>query len=618
MKFRSFAVTGVLVVCGFALSQEGFVVRDHYTKREALVPMRDGVRLFTAIYEPKDKSKSYPVMVLRTPYSVAPYGSNAFRTPLGPTPKFSQDGFIFVYQDVRGRYMSEGEFVNMRPQLVAGHAAKAIDESTDAYDTIEWVVGNVSNNNGRVGVWGISYPGFYAAAAAINSHPALKAVSPQAPIADWFIGDDFHHNGAFFLIDAFNFLNGFGRPRPVPTTSYPPGIRHGTQDGYKFFLELGPLANVDKKYFKGNVAFWNEMMRHPNYDEFWKSRNLLPHLKGVKTAVMTVGGWFDAEDLYGPLKIYESIEQKNPGTYNILVMGPWFHGGWARSDGSRFGDIDFGAPVSTWYQDNVEYPFFQHFLKDGEKPDLPEALIFCTGSNEWLRFDAWPPKQLGQRRLYFRESGRVSFQPPTKPGSDKYYSDPAKPVPYRPDVSIGRNREYMIWDQRFAATRPDVLVYRSDPLSEEITLAGPITADLIVSTTGTDADFIVKLIDEFPETAPGFGTSIPNLPMAGYQMLVRGEVMRAKFRDSFETPVPIKPNHPTRVRYSIPDVCHTFKKGHRIMVQIQSSWFPLVDRNPQTFVDIYRAKERDFQPAWHKIYREPNRASALVVGVLRK
>ncbi len=603
-------------------------VRDRYEKQELNISMRDGVKLFTAVYSPRDKSRRYPFLMIRTPYSVGPYGASAYRDSLGPNPAYEQEGFIFVYQDVRGRYMSEGEFSNMRPQLARYAGPKDIDESTDTYDTIDWLVKNVPNNNGRAGVWGISYPGFYAAAATINSHPALKAASPQAPIADWFVGDDFHHRGAFFLIDGFNFMNGFGRPRAGPTTSYPPGIQHGTPDGYKFFLELGPLKNADAKYFKGQVSFWNDMMRHGTYDEFWKSRNLLPHLKNVKCAVLVVGGFFDAEDLYGPLAIYESIERNNPGIVNTLCMGPWFHGGWVRSDGAKFGDIEFGGKTSILFQNDVEFPFFMEHLKGIEpKRTLPEAFAFATGSNEWLGFDAWPPKAVKPRGIYLQSGGKISTTPTidtARTAFDEYLSDPGRPVPYRSDVSVSRNREYMIADQRFAATRPDVLVYQSDPLKEPMKLAGPIDAELWITTTGTDADFVVKLIDVFPDTFAyprSLSTEPPNVrtpepPMGGYQMLVRGEVMRGKFRNSYERPEPFVPGKPTLVNVPLPDVCHTFLPGHRIMVQVQSSWFPLVDRNPQSFVDIYSCDESAFQKATHRVLRSAVHRSVLRVRTL--
>jgi putative CocE/NonD family hydrolase len=594
-------------------------VKANYTKTEQTITMRDGVKLFTSIYVPKDRSKKYPIMLNRTPYSVAPYGPNDYKTALGPSLLFQKAPYIFVYQDVRGKFMSEGEYVNMRPHI-EGKKGREIDESSDTYDTIDWLVKNVPNNNGRVGMWGISYPGFYAAMGTIDAHPALKASSPQAPIADWFIGDDFHHNGTLFLAHAFNFLSGFGLPRPKPTTDFPARFVHGTPDGYKFFLETGPLPNADTKYLKGQVAFWDEMMAHPNYDDYWQARNTLPHLKNIKPAVMIVGGWFDAEDLYGALNTYKTIERMNPGSYNKLVMGPWFHGGWARGDGEFLGNVRFGAPTSVFYRDKIELPFFNCLLKDECDRNLPEAFVFETGSNQWRSYDHWPPSNTQQRDLFFQDNGALSFSRPAPGGAksfDEYISDPAHPVPFINGTAIGMTREYMIDDQRFAATRPDVLVYQTGPLNEAVTTSGPIVATLYVSTTGTDSDYVVKLIDVFPDNTPDNDPNPAGVKMGGYQMLVRGEPMRARFRNSFAKPEALIPNRVTKVEFTLPDVNHSFQKGHRIMVQIQSTWFPLVDRNPQKFVDINRATQADFQKATERIYRSTQFSSHLSLTVLK-
>jgi putative CocE/NonD family hydrolase len=572
--------------------------------------MRDGVKLFTAIYTPRDTSQNYPIMLYRTPYSVAPYGPNAYRAALGPSDHFQREKFIFVYQDVRGRLMSEGEFVDVRPHKAKKSGAKDIDESTDTYDTIEWLVKNVPNNNGRVGMWGISYPGFYTSMGVIDAHPALKAASPQAPIADWFIGDDFHHNGALFLAHTFNFFSSFGLPRSKPTTE---GSRrrfeHGTPDGYRFFLDLGPLSNANTKYLKNEIAFWNEILAHPNYDDFWQARNIRPHLRNVKPAVMTVGGWFDAEDLFGALATYKTIEETNPGARNTIVMGPWFHGGWARSDGDMLGSVSFDQKTSLTYRETVELPFFNCLLKDKCERQLPEAMMFETGSNQWRTYDSWPPKNAESREIFFDASGDLTFAPVSASAFDEYVSDPARPVPFINNIAIGMTREYMVDDQRFAATRPDVLVYQTPVLDRDVTLAGPIKATLYVSTTGTDSDFVVKLIDVFPNDAAE--------TMAGYQMLVRGEPMRARFRNSFSKPEAMVSGQVTKVEFTLPDVNHAFRRGHRIMVQIQSSWFPLVDRNPQKFVDIYRTTEADFQKATQRVYRGGSNASRLTVSVLK-
>jgi putative CocE/NonD family hydrolase len=465
-------------------------------------------------------------------------------------------------------------------------------------------------------MWGISYPGFYTAVGTIDAHPALKAASPQAPIADWFIGDDFHHNGTLFLAHAFNFFSGFGRPRPKPT-SVGSGERfnHGTPDGYKFFLEIGPLANADKKHFHGNIAYWNEMIEHPNYDSYWQARNTLPHLRNIKPAVMTVGGWFDAEDLYGALNTYKYIEKQSPGAYNILVMGPWFHGGWSRSDGAMLGDVRFESKTGEFYRENIELPFFNYYLKDKGTLKLPEAYVFETGSNKWRTYEQWPPANARSESLYLDSNGKLSFTtPPDSKSFDDYVSDPSKPVPFINNIAIGMTREYMVDDQRFAARRSDVLVYQSPALTEELTVAGPLTASLFVSTTGTDSDFVVKLIDVYPDDAPDNQPNPTGMKMGGYQMLVRGEPMRARFRNSFEKPEAMAPNKVEKIEYVMPDVNHTFLKGHRVMIQIQSSWFPLVDRNPQKFVNIYAAKDSDFQKATQRVYH----SSRLVMNVISK
>jgi len=605
----------LLVLATFALQLRAQTdqvdVKAFYTKTEQLIPMRDGVKLFTAIYTPKDQSQKYPIMLNRTPYSVSPYGANAYKDALGPSSNFQNEKFIFIYQDVRGKFMSEGEWVEVRPYKPKKNGPKDIDESSDTYDTIDWLVKNVPNNNGRVGMWGISYPGFYTSMGVIDAHPALKAASPQAPIADWFIGDDWHHNGALFLPHAFNFYATLGKPRPEPTKEFPPRFVHGTPDGYRFFLDLGPLSNADSKYFKGEIAYWNELMNHPNYDDYWQARNIRPHLRNIKTPVMTVGGWFDAEDLFGALNTYKTIEETNPGARNTLVMGPWFHGGWSRSDGDVLGGVSFGQKTSLTYREMVELPFFNCLLKDVCNRELAEATVFETGSNQWRRYDSWPPKNVESREIFLNANGGLSFTASAGGAAayDEYVSDPAHPVPFINNIAIGMTREYMTEDQRFAATRPDVLVYQTDVLDRDVTLAGPIKATLFVSTSGTDSDFVVKLIDVFPNSAPE--------TMAGYQMLVRGEPMRARFRNSFSKPEAMEPGKITKIEFTLPDVNHAFQRGHRIMVQIQSSWFPLVDRNPQKFVDIYRATEADFQKATQRLYHAGVNASRLTVSVLK-
>jgi len=602
-------------------------IKEHYTKSEHRIAMRDGVKLFVSVYAPKDTSKTYPILLSRTPYSCRPYGSQNVRDALGPSESAARELFIFVYQDVRGRYLSEGEYMNVRPHLAAKTGPRDTDESTDTWDTIEWLVKHLPNHNGKVGMWGISYPGFYAAAGMIDAHPALKAVSPQAPIADWFIGDDFHHHGAFFLPHAFNFYSRFGVPRPEPTAKGVDRFDYGTADGYRFYLEAGPLQNLDPKYLKGEVAFWKDVMAHETYDAFWQARNLRPHLKGIKPAVMTVGGWFDAEDLFGALETYRSVEKQSPGAANTLVMGPWYHGGWARSEGDLLGDVRFDAATARHYRDDIELPFFKRYLKGTADPAPAEAHVFETGRNQWRALPSWPPPGVAARTLYFHANGRLSFEPPTEAdAADAYVSDPARPVPFIEDVEIGMTREYMVADQRFASRRPDVLVYQTEPLEEELTLAGPLAAALTVSTSGTDSDFVVKLVDVYPDDAPD-PTPTPSpaaepsftpryTRMGGYQQLVRGEPFRGKFRTSYEKPEPFTPDAPTKVEFTLPDVFHTFRRGHRVMVQVQSSWFPLVDRNPQTFVNIRQAKPEDFKAATQRVYRSASAPSGLRVQVL--
>jgi len=604
------------------VNEDSIYIREHYTKIERMIPMRDGVKLFTAIYIPKDISatQKYPVLLNRTPYSSAPYGETMFKTSLGPSMSFARDGYIVAYQDVRGKYMSEGDFEAYRPFIPNKKSNKDIDESSDTFDTIDWLLKNIPDNNGRVGSWGISAPGYYATMTAVDAHPALKVTSPQAPVTDWYMGDDRHHNGAFFLMGTFSFISSYGAPRPVPTPKgTPPFLNYGTPDSYEFYKNLGPLKNVNEKIFKGENRIWNQLMEHENYDEFWQARTPVPYLKDIKPAMMVVGGWFDQEDLYGPLKTYAGIEKNNPKSPNLLVMGPWIHGGWARGTGESLGNIRFGSKTSSFYQTTIELPFFNHYLKDKEYPALPKAYIFETGSNEWRKYDQWPPKNTVEKKLYLHPNGKLSFEPTVTKNAaafDEYISDPSKPVPYTSEIRIIRGSDYMYEDQRFTSTRPDVLVYESDVLKEDITISGNVLASLFVSTTGTDADFVVKLIDVYPGNAPNDSPANPAMKMGGFQLLIRGEVMRAKYRNSFSKPEAMVPNKVEHVKFDMQDAAHSFKKGHKIMIQLQSSWFPLVDRNPQKFVNIYKASEADFQTAKHKIYTSGANASYVGVRVV--
>ncbi|MGJ1389944.1 CocE/NonD family hydrolase [Sphingobacterium spiritivorum] len=610
----SFFVLYIHVIAQDILTDSAYV-REHYTKVEQLIPMRDGVKLFTAIYIPKDTDNKYPFLINRTPYTVSPYGADQYKKTLGNFPAMMRKGYIFVYQDVRGKWMSEGTFEDVRPQQSTYTSRKDIDESTDTYDTIDWLIKNIKNNNGKAGVYGISYPGFYSTASLVNAHPALKAVSPQAPVTDWYIGDDFHHGGALFLMDAFRFMSTFGVPRPHPITpdKGPKGFEFPIKDQYRFYLNAGTVKNLKETYFADSIKFWNDLFAHPDYDQFWKSRLITPHLTNVQPAVMVVGGFFDAEDAYGAFKTYQSIEQQNKKNNNILVMGPWFHGGWVRGDGSSFGDIQFNQKTSIHYQEELELPFFEYYLKGQGNFNAAEANIFLSGSNEWKKFSSWPPKETQQRNLYLHPNGKLSFDKVQRTDSwDEYVSDPNHPVPFQAGVWDSRSREYMVDDQRFASTRPDVMTYQTDVLDEDITLTGPVIANLVVSTTGTDADYVVKLIDVYPEDSP----NNKNTMMAGYQMLVRGEILRGKYRNDFSKPEAFVPNQITKVNYTLPDVGHTFKKGHRIMIQIQNSWFPLADRNPQKFMNIYEAEPQDFQKATQRIFHDVHNSSYITLPVL--
>lgn len=589
----------------------------HYTKYEHRIPMRDGVRLFTRVFVPKDDSQAWPILLTRTPYGLKPYGSDSYSDPSGSFETLAKDQFILATQDVRGRNGSEGEFMNVRP-FNPNKGPRDTDESSDAWDTIDWLVQHVPRNNGKVGLFGISYPGFYTSMGMIDSHPALKAASPQAPITDWFVGDDIHHNGAFFLAQNFGFSFWFSQKLEDPFHESTREFNFKTPDGYDFYLRMGPLANSDAVLLKGRAPEWREFLAHPTYDAYWQARNIRPHLKNIRCAVLTVGGWFDGEDLFGALETYRWTERQNPGITNLLVMGPWAHGDWGHNEGDRLGAINFHAKTAEFYREQIELPFFRRFLKGDTNHTLVEAQVFETGTHEWRRCDAWPPKSTLARTLYFRSGGALAFEPPADGANafDEFPSDPAKPVPYSNDKSTDYVRAYPVEDQRFVASRPDVLVYETEPLEEDLTLAGPLRATLHVSTTGTDADWVVKLIDVYPGDFPNPEPNPTEVKMGGYQQLVRGDVLRGKFRNSLEKPEPFTPGKVTKVEFTLPDVCHCFRRGHRVMVQVQSSWFPLVDRNPQKFVSIPTAKAEDFQKATHRVYRTASAASSLTVPVL--
>lgn len=595
---------------------------NNYTKKEVYIPMRDGIKLFTTFYIPNDKTEKHPFLMMRTPYSCAPYGEDKF-AGIWRTYQMAylRENYIIVTQDVRGRFMSEGEFEDVRPFNKNKKTNKDIDEASDTYDAIEWMIKNIENNNGKVGAMGISYPGFYATEAALSNHPALVAVSPQAPVTDWFIGDDFHHKGVFFMMDGFSFYSVFGKPHPAPTKNYGEGFKTPIKDNYKFFLQAGPVKNL-AAMIGDSIKFWHEMYKHPNYDDWWKARNARTGLYNVKPAMLFVGGLFDAEDCFGAWNCYKACEKQSPQTNCRIVMGPWYHGQWSR-EGYFLGNVRFESNTSAYYQQNMEIPFFNYYLKNkGTTNDIAEANIFFTGENKWRKLAAWPPANAISKDLFISKDHSLLFDQSgagTKDASYEYISDPYHPVPYTEGVQEHRTREYMTDDQRFAASRPDVVTLQTGELSNDISIGGPVIADLAVSISTTDADFVVKLIDVFPDNF-SYPDSVKGNDkkylMSGYEMLVRGEIMRGKFRNSFEKPEPFVPGQASHVKFELPDVAHTFKKGHRIMIQIQSSWFPLADRNPQKFINIYEASESDFQKATIHILYDKEHQSKLTLPVI--
>ncbi len=613
----------------FSQNSDSIWVVTHYAKMEKYITMRDGVRLFTSIYYPLDNAESHPILMERTPYSCAPYGQKNFRDFWHSyLMKYLHEGYIMVTQDVRGRWMSEGRFMDVRP-FNAAKKGREIDESSDSWDAIDWLVKNVPHNSGKVGVFGISYPGFYSTMAAASNHPALVAVSPQAPVTNWFIGDDFHHNGVFFIMDAFSFYSpmggGFGLPHPRPTTSGPATIGYPVHDNYKFYLETGPLSEFSK-ICGDSVPFWKDLYAHPDYDSWWQARDARNATKELRPSMLWVGGLFDAEDNWGAWNAYKAAEKNNPGKeFNKLVMGPWYHTQWANNKGTRLGNIEFGQNTSTWYQENIEVPFFNYYLKgEGSVASMAEATIYMTGENKWHSYSEWPPAGAKDHDVYLWQNGKVELHAPSSDGGyDEYVSDPAKPVPYTEDVHFTRTRNYMTDDQRFAERRPDVLTFQSGILNQDIAVTGVVKADLFVSLSVTDADFVVKLIDVFPDSLSYNDINIyspddPVLvyPMGGYEMLVHGEIFRGRYRNSCEKPEAFVPGKVEEVSYALGDVSHTFKKGHRIMVQVQSTWFPLADLNPQKFVNIYEARPEDFQKATIRVYHDVDHPSRVIIPVL--
>lgn len=619
---RYIAVLLIFVLSGFTQAADKQVdkraeyIKANYAKFEYEIPMRDGTKLFTVVYKPYDVSEPYPFLMQRTPYSVGPYGVSKYKSRLAPTEDFEKDGFIFVFQDVRGRFRSEGEYINMRPQNAHQKGKSAVDDATDTYDTIDWLIKNIDNNNGKVGMYGVSYPGYYTSVASINAHPALTAISPQAPIADWFF-DDFHRNGAFALPMAFVFFDTFDNFPEEKHGYWPKGQDMATHDGYQFFLDLGPLSNVNKHYFNGERPFWNELTQHPNYDEYWQERDVLQHLKKTKPNTLVVGGWYDTEDLYGPLKTYETMSQNNKKDNVQIVMGPWFHGQWNRGDGSKMGEADNGFNTSEWFQNHVHLPFFKQHLKSAKDANIAKATIFDTGANRWHRFEQWPPKQSQKQTLYLTEKEGISQQKPNQENSfSEYVSDPNKPVPHSKAIGRGWDREYMAEDQRFAARRPDVLIFETEPLEQDLTLSGEIKLNLQFSTSQSAADVIVKLVDVFP--AKDENNNKLDKKLGNRHELVRWGSIRGRFRDSMSDPKPFESNKVTPVNFELYDVMHTFKRGHKLQILVQSSMFPFLDRNPQKYVDnIFEAKESDFVKADHRIYHDKAHASKIEISVLK-
>jgi len=582
-----------------------------FVRTEAMIAMRDGVKLRTVVYAPKSAAAPLPFLFQRTPYGVPETASNLAGESYR---ELVADGYIFVYQDIRGRFGSEGTFVMQRPPRDRKDP-KAIDESTDAYDTVAWLLAKVPGHNGRVGLRGVSYDGWLAAMAMLDPHPAVRAVSPQASPADMYLGDDFHHNGAFRLSYGFEYA------AKMETTKGDTIFRFDEYDTYEWYLRLGPLSTVNEKYLLGQIPTWNDYVAHPNYDAFWRRQAMAPYLDRATVPTLHVAGWWDQEDFYGPQKIYETLEPLDGREVSFFVAGPWNHGGWNRPGGDTLGRIKFGSDTSKYFREKIQAPFFAYYLKDRSGWDIPEAITFETGANEWRIYDEWPPRKLTEDRgLYFREDGRLSFEAPvTTDGAafDSYVSDPARPVPYRPrpieatyDPRGSGWRTWLVGDQRFAHMRPDVLSWESEALAEDVTVTGSITARLFASTTGTDSDWVVKLIDVYPEEYPAEPS------MGGFQLMVANEVFRGRFRKSFEKPEPLVPGEVSEFAIDLHAADHRFLKGHRIMVQVQSTWFPLIDRNPQTFVEnIFLAEASDYRPATQRVYRSGKHASHIVLPV---
>lgn len=596
-------------------AQRADFIKKNYSKKEVYIPMRDGVRLYSAIYTPIDTTGTYPIMMVKTPYGIKPYGKDNYPEKIGPSFYMEKEKFIFVHQDARGMFMSEGSMLHMTPHIPNKPDSTFIDNSTDTYDAVEWLIQN-TNNNGKVGLWGISYRGFYASSGIIDAHPAIACSSPQACIADWFIGDDVHHNGAFSLLPSYLFAEVVDQVQDQYTLEWPEVFDYPVKDAYNFFLELGPLNMVNENFFENKVPAWDSLMVHPDYDGYWQKRNILPHLKDIKPAVLITGGLFDHENLYGSLQTFHAINDKSQNETR-LVLGPWIHGGWARTTGENFGFLKFGESTSDYYQTEIEIPFFNYYLKDkGSADELASAIVFTTGDNKWHKFNSWPPRNRKDIKFYLKDANSLDEIVPDKPGPtfDEYISDPDHPVPYTQvfhPLRLFYNKEYMAEDQRFASSRPDVLTYQSQKFIDTLTLVGPVTADLFIASAASDYDIVVKIIDVYPDTIKKDHYDNPETELAGFQQLVRTEIFRMKYRNSFELPEPITPEEITHIQINMNDIAHSFLPGHSMMLQIQSSMFPLYDRNPQVFMNIYKANESDFRKATIRIYHSSDYPSAI-------
>lgn len=614
--FVLFAIAGlVFVPCfGAAPQRQRPDLSALFTKTDVMIPMRDGVKLHTEFYTPKNAATPLPILMNRTPYGIAA-ADKGISSIIYRYSDMIPGGYIFAFQDIRGRYGSEGKFVMLRP-LHDPSDAKGVDESTDTYDTIDWLVKNVPNNNGRVGLDGISYDGFLVTMGMINPHPALKAVSEQACMGDTWLGDDFFHNGAFRLSYAFEYT------ALLESSNENFSFAFDRFDVYDFYLRLGALSNANAKYFHGKLPTWNEFVAHASYDDFWKRLAVAYGLKEPTVPDLNVAGWWDQEDFYGPMATYARLEKSDSKHLNYLVAGPWNHGGWGGGPGKSLGEIPFGSDTAVYFRQKIEAPWFEYWLKDKGTLPLKEALLFQTGSDNWVQFDSWPPREAQTKNLYFREDGKLSFDAPqtdSADASDSYISDPAHPVPYRhrpidmtyPEDHPGSWYTWLLQDQRFVDNRPDVLTWQTEDLTEDVTLAGQVTAKLFASTSGSDSDWIVKLIDVYPQKYPD------DWKLSGFELMISDEIFRGRYHNSFEKPEPLKPGEVTPFTIDLHTADHVFKKGHRIMVQVQSSWFPLYDRNPQKFVpNIFEANDSDYQKATQHIYRSKRFPSSVEIMTL--